>query len=427
LNSFVVYICITGFFLSSIIFLFNRGYKSANKFLALFLFSTAIYILCIYTLFLSHSIVWTVYFLAPVPSFFLLIGPSSYLYVRSILTDNATLKKTDYLHFFIFILIFLGAIPFVFTSWQYKIEVATNVQNNQWNLAKYRINKILPHAINQAIRPPHIIMYMILQWRLVYKAFYKKNRIQSNPKQTLLIKRWMLLYCSIFSLISITGTLIMINNLLNIEKTNFELNTSVLFLLCTIGFVLLNVSLLLFPNITYGLPVSPVHFPPQPYHIKSDELIKLIETPQSPAFLVAQAEEDDVQKDITDTNPLMQLFCDDYIAEIKNLIEKCIKEGCYLQADCSLSTFSTTVDVPAHHLTYYFNDIVKIKFTDWKNDLRIAYAMNLMNSASMDTLTLEAIAEQSGFTSRSTFIRAFKNKTKLTPSDYIKHIKLIAD
>jgi AraC-like DNA-binding protein len=121
------------------------------------------------------------------------------------------------------------------------------------------------------------------------------------------------------------------------------------------------------------------------------------------------------------------LFCDDYIAEIKILIENCIKEGCYLQADCSLSTFSTTVDVPAHHLTYYFNDIVKIKFTDWKNDLRIAYAMNLMNSASMDTLTLEAIAEQSGFTSRSTFIRAFKNKTKLTPSDYIKHIKLIAD
>jgi AraC-like DNA-binding protein len=407
--------------------LFNRGYKSANKFLALFLFCAALYILCIYTLFFSHSIVWTAYFLAPAPSFFLLIGPSSYLYVRSILKDDATLKKTDYLHFFIFMLVFVGAMPFALTSWQYKIEIATNVQSNQWNLAKYKINKILPHVINQAIRPPHILLYMILQWRLVYKAFYKKSSNLSNAKQTLLIKKWMLLYCTIFSVLAIAATFIMFNNLSHTNKNGFLSIDFVALLSCTIGFIALIMALMLFPNITYGLPVSPVHFPTQPYHIKSDELIKLIETPQSPAFLVAQAEEDDVQKDITDTNPLMQLFCDDYIAEIKNLIENCIKEGCYLQADCSLSKFSTTVDVPAHHLTYYFNDIVKIKFTDWKNDLRIAYAMNLMSSASMDTLTLEAIAEQSGFTSRSTFIRAFKNKTKLTPSDYIKHIKLIAD
>jgi AraC-like DNA-binding protein len=88
-----------------------------------------------------------------------------------------------------------------------------------------------------------------------------------------------------------------------------------------------------------------------------------------------------------------------------------------------LGRLAIAIKVPLHHLSYYFNDILKIKFTDWRNDLRIAYAINLMNSASMDTLTLEAIAEQSGFTSRSTFIRAFKNKTTLIPRDYIKQLK----
>ena len=421
MNSFVVYICITGFFLSSIIFSFNRGYKSANKFLALFLFSVASYILCVYTLFLSHSIYWTTYFIAPIPSFFLLIGPSAYFYVRSILNDDTTFKKTDYLHFFIFILAFLGAIPFVFTSWQYKVEVATNLQSNHWNLAKYKINKIVPNAINQAIRPPHIILYMILQWRLVYKAFYKKNSIQSNPTQTLLIKRWMLLYCSIFSVMAIAAIFIVLNNLSQTDKTKYLSNAFVPLLGCTIGFIMLIVALMIFPNITYGLPISHLHLPL--LQQQNDELIHLVEIPQFNTDIAAQVEESDAQKDTTDSNPLLQLFCDDYVVEINILIENSIKEGCYLQADCSLGRLAIAIKVPLHHLSYYFNDIIKIKFTDWRNDLRIAYAINLMNSASIDNITLEAIAEQSGFTSRSTFIRAFKNNTTFTPSDYIMQLK----
>jgi AraC-like DNA-binding protein len=377
-------------------------------------------------LFLSHSIYWTTYFIAPIPSFFLLVGPSSYLYVRSILTDNATLKKTDYLHFFIFILAFLGAIPFVFTSWQYKIEVATNLQSNQWNLAKYRINKIVPNAINQAIRPPHIILYMILQWRLVYKAFYKKSKSLSNAKQTLLIKRWMLLYCSIFSVMAIAAIFIVLNNLSQTDKTGFISNAYIPLLFCTIGFIMLILALMIFPNITYGLPISHLHLPQLDQH-QNVKLINVVETNQTNNVIASQTKENDTQKDGIETNVSMQLLHKDYVDEIEALINNKVLNKFYLNLDCSLNTLSIDINVPTHHLTYFFNEIMEIKFIDWRNNLRIEYAIELFKKDDINLLTIEAIAQKSGFSAHSTFIRAFKNKTSKTPSEYIKQIKCIGD
>jgi AraC-like DNA-binding protein len=64
--------------------------------------------------------------------------------------------------------------------------------------------------------------------------------------------------------------------------------------------------------------------------------------------------------------------------------------------------------------------MLKVKYTDWRNTLRIEYAKAQIDSGSNKAITLEALSLESGFSSQSTFIRSFKNVVGSTPSDYIK-------
>lgn len=83
---------------------------------------------------------------------------------------------------------------------------------------------------------------------------------------------------------------------------------------------------------------------------------------------------------------------------------------------------SADTDIPAHHLSYYLNEHLKINFNTWKNDLRINHVISLIESGSYETLTLDALSKQSGFGSRSSFINAFKLKTGQTPSEYLQNL-----
>ena len=59
--------------------------------------------------------------------------------------------------------------------------------------------------------------------------------------------------------------------------------------------------------------------------------------------------------------------------------------------------------------------------------MKSAYAIELINTDDIHSQTIEALAAKSGFAAHSTFIRAFKNKTSKTPSEYIKHFKQMGE
>lgn len=94
----------------------------------------------------------------------------------------------------------------------------------------------------------------------------------------------------------------------------------------------------------------------------------------------------------------------------------------YLNTDFKLVQISKESGIPAHHLTYYFNSIKQVSFSEWRNGLRIKYAMELIGQGETNAFTLQSIAQQAGFASQNTFIRAFKNVTGTTPSAYLKSV-----
>ena len=113
LHSLIAYICLTGLFLPLLILYFNKGYRSANRYLAAFLFFASLYLLENFYFFYGAS-ANKVAFFTNTHAFFYLIGPCAFFYLRSLLRDNSKLNKTDLLHFALFGISFVGYIPYFF-------------------------------------------------------------------------------------------------------------------------------------------------------------------------------------------------------------------------------------------------------------------------------------------------------------------------
>lgn len=57
-----------------------------------------------------------------------------------------------------------------------------------------------------------------------------------------------------------------------------------------------------------------------------------------------------------------------------------------------------------------------LSFTDYINNLRLAYALELLSDSGNDTI--ELIAEKAGFGSSRTLYRLFRERYEMSPSDY---------
>jgi AraC-like DNA-binding protein len=59
-----------------------------------------------------------------------------------------------------------------------------------------------------------------------------------------------------------------------------------------------------------------------------------------------------------------------------------------------------------------------MRFTDFVNKYRIDHIIENFNSNDINTYTLESLAKQSGFSSKSSFYRAFNKVHNCTPLEY---------
>lgn len=104
---------------------------------------------------------------------------------------------------------------------------------------------------------------------------------------------------------------------------------------------------------------------------------------------------------------------------IKEFIER---EG-YLNREITLQKIAKEAETNTTYFSKVINEEYEKSFSNFINDLRISYTLKRIETdASFRKLTIEAIAEKSGFTSTNTFYRAFKKNTGVTPSYYIKRL-----
>jgi AraC-like DNA-binding protein len=90
----------------------------------------------------------------------------------------------------------------------------------------------------------------------------------------------------------------------------------------------------------------------------------------------------------------------------------------FLKPQLSLEVLAKKLKVPPHHLTQVLNTVAGKKYHDYIAELRINYAVELMQKS--PGLSLEEVMTASGYNSKSTFHRQFKKITEKSPGEFMK-------
>jgi tetratricopeptide (TPR) repeat protein/AraC-like DNA-binding protein len=99
------------------------------------------------------------------------------------------------------------------------------------------------------------------------------------------------------------------------------------------------------------------------------------------------------------------------------------KEKSFLREDLNINEVAKDLDTNAHYISEVINKKMNNNFNGLINEYRVKESCRLLSNPANDNLTIESIARQSGFKSKSVFNQAFKSVTGLTPS-YFKKLAL---
>ncbi len=95
----------------------------------------------------------------------------------------------------------------------------------------------------------------------------------------------------------------------------------------------------------------------------------------------------------------------------------------YQDPELNVSSLAEQLDMPAHELSRIINMALKKNFSDLINEYRIRDVVHKMQDPAYDHITLLGIAFESGFNSKTTFNRTFKQMTGKSPVKYKSDLK----
>jgi AraC-like DNA-binding protein len=386
-----------GITLALIVLFFNQGNKSANLYLGLFLLCFNVFTLTHYTfLFLTSEYLIATLLILPFNSLIYVVGPLAYLYIRSILNDEAKFTKLDLLHFFPFFLNFIDNIP-VFLSWEIKLKAASYIINNNWaELDSLLPYKLMTIKVNFTLRVIQLFFYVLLIWFLIISKKFKFYKGRANPNQFNIIKKWLIFFTLLFSFLAINYAVIGIIFLKYTDKEVLTGNGIFLFYFVFIGLIILEIGLMLYPQILYGIPLyRQVHPVLQPSDVDEIRITNSIKNNTS-------------------------ILSDEQLNLIELSLIEWINSKKYLESDASMVSLAKDINIPLYHIRYYFNQISKEKFIDWRNSLRVDYAVELIKQGKGKDITIETLGKISGFKTYSSFIQFFKQRKGVLPSDFNK-------
>lgn len=110
--------------------------------------------------------------------------------------------------------------------------------------------------------------------------------------------------------------------------------------------------------------------------------------------------------------------------EINNYFKKAVnylqEKKVYTDSELTISRLAEELEIPVHYLSQVINVKQESNFFDFFNQFRVEEAKRLLTSNEFNNYTIEAIAYDCGFGTKTSFNRAFKKYTGKTPSEYRK-------
>jgi AraC-like DNA-binding protein len=341
-----------------------------------------------------------------------IIGPLLYFYVRSVLTDSSKFKKNDLIHFVPVVLYLIAASAYIFTPWSVKESYAKLIIQERfyfWNISNEIVNWLIPNSVNFVSRPGLLLFYSIISLVKLIKFRYISGNVNIIRKHYLNIN-WLIFLLVFVIILTFAHTVLTIISIQN-EDLHYFASINTLQIISVIGFIGIIILPFLYPKVLYGLH----QFSP------SEELKEKINS-----FTADIA----VEHSNTSENQSKQYpeFDSVYLQFIEKTVDQNMTDDkTYLQKGCNMQFFANQLNIPAHHLSYYFREVKKQSFNDYRNMWRIKHSKELIKNSKNNDYTIEGIGMLSGFSSKNAFFTAFKKYENTTPGTYAENIENIVN
>ncbi len=377
--------------------------RYTNRLLAFLLFLIA-YIDFVTSLIITGTIIELPHFFRTAAPLNYLIGPLTFLYVRGSLFSTT---RFDYRFGWLFIpalLNFIELTPFYAQSAAYKVahlQALSSAPNSLVNITE----GLLPPSVHLIGYTLSSLTYSIMAGWLLWTYLKHSNRTHlSNATYDNWIKT--------FVLIQIVSNVIWAIGMPFFRETayaNYSLNVTYVIAQLIICFYVIQRPTLLYG--AYWLEKNPVilpktnGMPPAPL-------------PNAPFVEAEPTNWPDLQNTLLGAEKPV-LDDESAIQQKLELLEKYMtNQQPYLQPRLSMANVSVATNIPPYLLSAMLNRVVGLDFRDYVNAHRVRHLCDLLHSDEYNHLTLEGISAQAGFSSKTTFYRAFQKHTGLTPAQY---------
>ena len=255
-----MYLSIAGVLLSVILLYFYARRYPSTIYLGLFFLTVSFYGINQYVVLYSQSPFLVALVATNISFTSFLIGPMLYWYIRSTLTDNFHLKLPDLLHFLPSLVFLAAALPYILTSFSYKMGIAKEIVKDVGFLGTYKFTVLSEIFSNMAVylsRPFLVLVYTLWSAGMLIRYWVQGKESHVLSGQIFMIK-WLSVFLGFQLLLSICHLTSIFISFSEGSDVFFTLN--VLQLLSGLGFIGLLGSPLFFPNILFGMPRIPDSF-----------------------------------------------------------------------------------------------------------------------------------------------------------------------
>ncbi len=313
--------------------------------------------------------------------FYYLIPPFIYIYVRSFYKGESGLKKTDWLHFLPAILAFIDLSPYLlFTDTATKhAEVMRVMQSPHFVLT---VGKgFLPPLVHYVFRAIHGLTYLLWSWKVIFN-----QRKVSNVED-----RGIRIFTVIF-------TFLYAGHIFNAKAMLAHTSWAELYRLQSVYAVIILVLIIWLMVMCMFLLAQP------PVFYEALGKLQLPDTRNNPV-------EPSVKQELPAT------FLNDFLPKLEDLMTS---TQVFRQQGITVNEVAFKLNVASHTLSSVLNNHYNQRFTDYINQYRIDYVIQLIKSnENFRQFTIEGLAKEAGFSSRAPFYAAFKKVTGTTPSEYL--------
>ncbi|NNG09486.1 MAG: helix-turn-helix transcriptional regulator [Arenibacter sp.] len=366
---------IFGFVLTTLLFLKKSTQPKATMFLGSFYFLLSVYALQAYIIDGGHLAICTWFFLWPLILYNLFAVPI-YFYFETIIADEFKWKKRYLILFLPFALSVIDAAYIYLQPEAVYAEMLHNAMTDPKNRlhVSYWLLDLDQHMLMR-----HVWQFAALL--IVLPKLLKFIKVGTADGLKVILNKWLLVFWFGLTLFAVFAIFYAFENMLGINI--FEGGSMVPIILYLIMF---------------SIGVIPIYFP---------TILRGFPKPVMP-----------LQKDVMETNASQDLKFGLEEPEIKRKLEELNKKKGFLKQDFTVSKCANELEIPSHHLSYFIKQYYGQSFTAYKNNLRMEHAKELIETGFLNSNTMDALAWNCGFASRSSFSKAFKNATDHSPSEY---------